>query len=72
MAVKDDNNGAWRGDTAGHCSTFIACLFHEFAEKRLGGPGITKVRGFHHCAKDFNSQLLNACKTLLKALYLFW
>ena len=33
MAVKDDNNGAWRSDTAGHCSTFIACLFHEFAEK---------------------------------------
>ena len=40
--------------------------------KKAGSPGITKIRGFHHCAKDFNSQLLNACKTLLKTLYLFW
>ena len=52
MAAEDGSNGAWCGDIEGCCSTFIVSSFHESADKRLGGPGITKVPGFHHCANS--------------------
>ena len=56
MAAEDGNNEEWRGDTEGHCSTFIASLLHESARQKAGGPGNTKVHGFCHCAYVLNSQ----------------
>ena len=34
----DGSNGAWFGDTAGHCSTFISSWFHEPAKQKAGRP----------------------------------
>ena len=47
MTAEDGSNGAWRGDIVGRCSTFITYLFCVPFDKRLGGPGNMKVRGFN-------------------------
>ena len=56
MATKDGSNGVWRDDTEGLCSILSLLRFMSLLNKRLGGPGNTKVRGFRHCAKILNSQ----------------
>ena len=47
----------------------VVLLYHirVFANKRLGSPGITKVRGFHRCANVLiaNNEIL--IKTLFQA-----
>ena len=56
MAAEDSSNGVWHDDTEGRCSTFIASLFRESPNKKLGGPGNTKVCGFRRCVNIFSSQ----------------
>ena len=34
MAAEDGSNEAWRGDTVGHCSTFIVSSFRKSAEQK--------------------------------------
>ena len=38
MVAKNGSDGVWRGDTAGHCSTFITSLFRESAEQKAKRP----------------------------------
>ena len=51
MAAEDGSNGAWCGDTEGHCSSFVTFCFVN----RLRGPGNIKVY-FRRCTHVFNSQ----------------
>ena len=56
MATKDGSNGVWHDDTEGFCSILSLLRFMSLPNKRLGGPGNTKVPGFRHCTKILNSQ----------------
>ena len=56
MAAEDGNNGAWRGDTRAIVLLLLLLRFVNLPNKRLGGPGNTKVYGFRRLANFLDSQ----------------
>ena len=57
MAAEDGSKGEWHGDTDRCCSILLLLLrFANLPNKRLGGPGNTKVCGYRRCANILSSQ----------------
>ena len=57
MAAEDGSKGEWHGDTDGCCSILLLLLrFANLPNKRLGGPGNTKVCGYCRCTNILSSQ----------------
>ena len=55
MAAEDGSNGVWYGDTEGRCPLLSLLHFRNLSNKRLVGPGNTKVGGICYCTNVLSS-----------------